>query len=88
MTYHTFKLCKSGGFEAVPKRSLGLDLLKFAGMFENVKVRTGVMLVVDIEGARASIYPSGRMLLHNCGEERAQEIAMRVFRMAEDAVKK
>ena len=86
--YYTFRLCKSGGFEVMPKGGLRLDLMEFAGNFEKVMVKTDAILVVKIDEVKASIYPSGRILLHNCSEERAQEIAVRLYRMVESAVKK
>ena len=86
--YYTFRLCKSGGFEVMPKGSVRLDLLKFAGMFKNVKVKTKIILIVEIDGVKASIYPTGRILLHNCSEDKAQEIAVRLYGMIKGTVKK
>jgi ArsR family metal-binding transcriptional regulator len=86
--YYTFRLCRSGGFEVMPKGSVRLNLLEFAGKFEKVMVKTDVILVVKIDEVKASIYPSGRILLHNCSEDRAQEIAMRLYMMVKSAVKK
>jgi len=44
-----------------------------------VKVKTDVILVVEIEGARVSIYPSGRILIHECKEEEAHRIVSKVY---------
>ena len=56
-----------------------LDLVKLARKFENVKAKTKVILVVEIDDVRASIYPSGRVLIHDCSDDRAQEIAAGIY---------
>ena len=84
--YHTFKICKSGGFEVIPKEKISLDLFKLAEKFENVKLKTKAMLVVEVDGARTSIYPSGKILIHDCDEDRAQEIAVKLYSMIKSEV--
>lgn len=86
MVYYTFSLCKSGGFKVVPKGNMKVNLLKLAEKFEKVKMKTKVILVVEIDGARASIYPSGRVLLHDCDEEKAQEIAAQLYKTIKSMV--
>ncbi|MEE9323854.1 MAG: hypothetical protein V3U72_04915 [Candidatus Aenigmarchaeota archaeon] len=86
--YYTFKMCKAGGFEVIPKGNVNLDLLKLAEKFENVKVKTKVILVVEINGARASIYPSGKILLHDCDEDKAHEIVTALYGMIKSVVMK
>lgn len=49
-------------------------------------MKTNVILVVEIEGARTSIYPSGRILLHECDEEKAHKIAAKLYKMIESEV--
>jgi len=39
------------------------------------------MLVAEIEGVRTSVYPSGKILLHDCSEEKGQEIAANVYKI-------
>ncbi|MCD6590968.1 MAG: nicotinamide-nucleotide adenylyltransferase [Candidatus Aenigmarchaeota archaeon] len=35
----------------------------------NIKVKTDIILVIEFEGARVSVYPSGRVLVSDCGED-------------------
>lgn len=56
-------------------------MLKLAEKFADVKVNTKVMLVAEIEGVRTSVYPSGKILLHDCSEEKGQEIAANVYKI-------
>lgn len=86
--YYTFKICKSGGFEVIPKGNINLDLFNLAEKFEKVKVKTKVILVVEVDGVRTSIYPSGKILLRDCDEDKAQEIAAKLYNMIKSEVTK
>ncbi len=86
--YYTFKICKSGGFEVIPKGNISLDLFKLAEKFENVKVKTKVILVVEVDEVRTSIYPSGKILLRDCDEDKAQGIAAKLYNMIKNEVAK
>ncbi len=78
-------MCKSGGFEIIPKSNINLKLPELARRFENVKLKTEVMLVAEVDNIRTIIYPSGRILLHGCDEEKCQEIAAKVYRMIRES---
>ncbi|NIO22898.1 MAG: nicotinamide-nucleotide adenylyltransferase [Candidatus Aenigmarchaeota archaeon] len=82
MSYYVFKLCKdTGGWELKPKRDLKLDLESLADRFDNVHVKTNVILVTEMGGARISIYPSGRILLFDVEEEKGRKIASRIYKI-------
>ena len=78
-------MCKSGGFEIIPKSNTNLNLPELAKRFENVKLKTKVMLVAEVDNIRTIIYPSGRILLHGCDEEKGQEIATKIYRMIRES---
>lgn len=86
MVYYTFSVCKSGGFKVVPKGNLKVDLMELAGKFEDVKMKTNTILVVGIGNARVSIYPSGKIILHDCSEDEGEEIAAEVYKMIKDVI--
>jgi nicotinamide-nucleotide adenylyltransferase len=79
--YFIFRLCKGkGGWELLPKKNLKLNLEKLAEKFEHVEVKTKVILTLEIDGVKASIYPSGRVLLYDVDENKGREIAKKVFK--------
>jgi len=89
MTYYVFKLCKdTGGWELKPRSDLKLDLEKLADRFDNVHVKSKAILVTEMEGARISIYPSGRILLFDVEEDEGREIASKVYKIITETPKK
>ncbi|NIO21566.1 MAG: nicotinamide-nucleotide adenylyltransferase [Candidatus Aenigmarchaeota archaeon] len=89
MTYYVFRLCKdTGGWELKPKSDLKLDLENLADRFNNVHVKSKVILVTEMEGARISIYPSGRILLFDVDEEEGREIASKVYKIITETPEK
>jgi nicotinamide-nucleotide adenylyltransferase len=69
------------GLEAIPRKVMKLDLEKLSDKFDKLHVKSSVVLVTEIEGARVSIYPDGRVILFDVDEEEGREIASKVFGM-------
>ncbi len=67
------------GLEARPKREMKLDLEEVAKKFDRLHIKTSVVLVTEMDGARVSIYPSGRIILFDVDEEEGREIASKVY---------
>jgi len=67
------------GLEAKPRREMRLDLDKLSDRFDRLHLKSSVVLVTEMEGARVSIYPDGRIILFDVDEEEGREIASRVF---------
>lgn len=67
------------GLEAKPKKGMKLDLDKLSEKFDKLHIKSSVVLVTEMEGARVSIYPDGRILLFDVDEDEGKEIAFKVF---------
>jgi nicotinamide-nucleotide adenylyltransferase len=69
------------GLEAKPRKVMKLDLEKLSDKFDKLHIKSSVVLVTEMEGARVSIYPDGRVILFDVDEEEGKEIASKVFGM-------
>jgi nicotinamide-nucleotide adenylyltransferase len=67
------------GLEAKPKGKMNVDLEKLSDRFDRLHLKSSVVLVTEMEGARVSIYPDGRIILFDVDEEEGREIASKVF---------
>lgn len=86
MTKYVFKFHRDSkgydiGLEVKPKEEMKLDLEKLSDRFDKLHVKSSVVLVTEMEGARISIYPDGRVILFDVDEEEGREIASKVFKL-------
>ncbi|RLJ00280.1 MAG: hypothetical protein DRP03_00875 [Candidatus Aenigmatarchaeota archaeon] len=76
------KPCKgSDAFEFIPEREMKLDLYKIANYFDEIKIKTRIVIIVKYKGIDVSIYPSGRMLIHTTDKDKAISIASAIKRI-------
>jgi len=67
------------GLEVKPKGEMRLDLEKLSDRFDRLHLKSSVVLVTEMDGARVSIYPDGRIILFDVDEEEGREIASKLF---------
>ena len=74
-----FKPCAShDAFEFIPKREKVINLTEVSKRFENIKIKTNIILVVNYNGVDVSIYKSGRMIIHTKNPSDAESIAIAI----------
>ena len=83
MSFYLLKPCRGkAAFEAVPKERVRLDMEKGKTDLEAhgyVVTDAGVMLVAVKGKLHASIYPSGKLLIHTSSRESALDMANELY---------
>lgn len=92
---YNFRICKSGTFHAEPRKKLKLDLLQISKKMKaieisnkkfEIKVKTKAILVLESEGVKIMIYPSGKILISGCDEGESENIAFEIIKKIEEEI--
>ncbi|MBS3060679.1 MAG: hypothetical protein J4432_04180 [DPANN group archaeon] len=80
--FFVMKPCqKATAFEVVPQKQMSVDFDSLGKVFETV-IRIEGMMILNIQGVQATVYPRGKILIRTTDRDKAEQAVNSIYEIA------